>query len=138
MRSATVLIIAPMISCGLNRVKPPEHELTELHGRCAIRAMERPPHLRTVPAISHRLRLTRLALGLDQTELCQRAGIARNTWNQWEKGKGRPQLDEAMKLVDAFGLTLDWIYLGDVNGLPHGLVLRLNTSAIDNRIAPAG
>jgi transcriptional regulator with XRE-family HTH domain len=93
-------------------------------------AMDRPRELRTLDSIGHRLRLTRLALGLNQTQLCDLAGIARNTWNQWEKGNSRPQLDEAMKLVDAFGLTLDWIYLGDNSGLPHGLVLRLNTSGI--------
>jgi transcriptional regulator with XRE-family HTH domain len=95
-----------------------------------MRVMDRPQRLRTIEAIGHRLRLTRLALGLDQTQLCERAGIARNTWNQWEKGKGRPQLDEAMKLVDTFNITLDWIYLGDITGLPHGLALRLQTTGI--------
>jgi DNA-binding XRE family transcriptional regulator len=125
-----VLIMTAMISCGLNRVKPHEHELTMAPPACPMRVMDRPQRLRTIEAIGHRLRLTRLALGLDQTQLCERAGIARNTWNQWEKGKGRPQLDEAMKLVDTFNITLDWIYLGDITGLPHGLALRLQTTGI--------
>lgn len=84
-----------------------------------------PTALRTVPAIAHRLRMTREALGLNQTELCERAGVKRNTYNQWEQGKGRPQIDEAQKLCDAFNITLDWIYRGDPSGLPHKVALPL-------------
>jgi transcriptional regulator with XRE-family HTH domain len=73
---------------------------------------------RSVPAIAHRLRITRIAIGINQTELCKRTGISKNTYNQWERGKGRPELDKAFLLCINLGYTLDWIYLGDPSGLP--------------------
>lgn len=75
--------------------------------------------------IAARLRATRHALDLTQRELCRRAGIETNTYNQWEKAKGRPEIDKAFKLCDAFGLTLDWIYSGVLAGLPHDLAVKL-------------
>ena len=86
--------------------------------------LTKPPDA-SVDAIAHRLRVTREALGLTQTELCRRTGIATNTYNQWEMGRGRPDLDQAMKLCNAFRYTLDWIYRGDSAGLPGNLALKL-------------
>ena len=47
---------------------------------------------------------------------------ARHTFNQsqyfsWEQGKRRITVDEAQKLSDLYGLSLDWIYRGRVDGL---------------------
>lgn len=86
--------------------------------------MER--HERSVQSIAKRLRATRAALDdIKQAQFADGAGIARNTYNQWEKAKGRPSLDDAIKLADAYGLTLDWIYLGDASGLPLRIASRL-------------
>lgn len=63
----------------------------------------------------------RIALDLTAADLCRRAGIATNTYSQWENAKGRPELDKAIKLVDAFGVTLDWLYLGNAAALPNKL-----------------
>ena len=76
-------------------------------------------------AIGNRLRALRAAVAPSQAEFCRRLGVATNTWNQYEKGASRPDLDHATKIVQAFGVTLDWIYLGDISGLPHGLALRI-------------
>lgn len=84
---------------------------------------------RTLSAIGRRLKATREALGLNQRQLCQRASVATNTYNQWEKGKSRPELDEAIKLVDEFDLTLDWIYLGDAGRMPFEIVEAVRRSA---------
>ncbi len=80
-------------------------------------------------SIAHRLEITRAALGLSQAEFADAAGIARNTYNQWERGKGRPQLDGAIALCRAFNLTLDWIYFGDMNGLSYQLAQKLTSAA---------
>lgn len=85
--------------------------------------------MRSVDEIALRLYQTRQALGLSQVELCARAGIATNTYNQWEKAKGRPELDKAVQLCDAFDLTLDWIYLGDASGLRHDLAVKIQRKA---------
>jgi transcriptional regulator with XRE-family HTH domain len=76
-------------------------------------------------AIAQRLIATREALGISQAELCRRAGIATNTYNQWERAIIRPSLDHAVRLVQAFGLTLDWIYLGVLSGIPHRLAVKI-------------
>lgn len=72
-------------------------------------------------AIGRRLELTRAALRMSQIDFCGDAGIATNTYNQYERGKKRPSLDNALKLARAYNLTLDWIYLGDPSGLRYDL-----------------
>lgn len=78
-----------------------------------------------VAGIALRLRQGRAALGLSQVELCRRTGIATNTYNQWEKGRGAPDVWEAIKLVRAVGYTLDWIFEGNPAGLPHSIASKL-------------
>jgi transcriptional regulator with XRE-family HTH domain len=73
----------------------------------------------SIEAIAHRLRATRETTGLTQSQFADRAGIAQDTYNQWESAMGRPGLDEAMRLRAAYGVTLDWIYLGDASRLPR-------------------
>ena len=87
--------------------------------------MKRIPFGRSVQEIAGRLIATRLALGLNQRQLCERSGVATNTYNQWEKVRGRPDLDGALSLCDEFGLTLDWIYRGDPSRLPHDLATKI-------------
>lgn len=77
----------------------------------------RPSDGRSKEAIGQRLLLTRQALDYKQNEFAARAKMAINTYNQYEMGRNRPQLEQAFALVDAYGLTLDWIYNGDPSGL---------------------
>ncbi len=93
------------------------------------RMAARPTNARSVDAIAARLEATRRVLELSQTALCDRAGLAKNTYNQWERARGRPELDQAMKLCDAFNLTLDWIYLGDMSGLPARIANQISISS---------
>jgi transcriptional regulator with XRE-family HTH domain len=82
-----------------------------------------PPNNRSVDAVAARLKLVRKTLGLSQKAFCERAGIAANTYNQWEKGRGRPDLDYGQRICDAYKLTLDFLYNGDPAGLPHNLAV---------------
>lgn len=72
-------------------------------------------------AIGERLRLTRQALGMQQTEFAASASLRSNTYNQYEKGKNIPRIAEAIAICEAHGLTLDWIYRGDASGLRYQL-----------------
>ena len=74
----------------------------------------------TLVAIGRRLELTRQVFGLQQNEFAERAKIATNAYNQYERGKKRPSIENAIALCDAFDLTLDWIYRGDPSGLRYG------------------
>jgi len=89
---------------------------------------------RSPQAIGRRLKDTRDALGLNQRQFAQRASIAANTYNQWERGTGRPRLDEAILLVDMYDLTLDWIYLGDQRRLAYELVEALKRAEAARRL----
>lgn len=76
---------------------------------------------RSMTMIGERLRISREALGLTQAEFARRAKVSPTAYNQYEKGRMRPAIDQAIKLRDAHKLTLDWIYLGDNSGLRSSL-----------------
>lgn len=76
-------------------------------------------------AIGNRLALTREALELRQGEFCKRAGIAQNTYSQFESGKKRPSVDNAIALCEVYGLTLDWIYRGDPSGMHYDIAAKV-------------
>lgn len=82
---------------------------------------DRPSDGRTREAIGERLRLTREALGLQQNEFAERAGLTANAYNQYETAKNFPNLDAAHALCDGHQLTLDWIFRGDQSGLRYRL-----------------
>ena len=82
---------------------------------------------KSLEQIASRLRDMRRAFGIrTQQEFARRAGIARNTYNQWEQATRRPDLDNAIKLAETYGVTLDWIFLGSPRGLDPALVGRMS------------
>jgi transcriptional regulator with XRE-family HTH domain len=88
--------------------------------------MQKPlPENRTFKAIGKRLRAFRETTGLSQKEFAAGAGIQDTTYNQYEQGKSQPKVEYAYALCDTYGLTLDWIYSGDLSGLPYRIVKNL-------------
>ena len=71
--------------------------------------------------IGSRLRLARDALRLGQNEFAEQAGIARNTYNQYERGVRLIPPAPAVALCKCYHLTMDWIYRGQPDGLPYKL-----------------
>jgi transcriptional regulator with XRE-family HTH domain len=69
--------------------------------------------------IGERLKLVRNVVGYSQLEFCERARIAPNTYNQLERGNRRPAIENAIALCETYGITLDWIYRGDMGGLSY-------------------
>jgi len=114
-------------SSHLNEVKQLEPELTPAVRWGTLLRMELIKHAapRSIDAIAERLRVTRLALGMRQNAFAGAAGVAPNAYNQWERAKGRPDIDGAQALCDGHGLTLDWIYRGDASSLSAGLVEKI-------------
>ena len=88
-----------------------------------------PANPRHVDAIAARLLELRIMLGLSQVEFCEGAGIETTTYNNWERGLGRPELDKANQLCDTYQVTLDWIYRGNPAGLPLQFAGKLRTTA---------
>lgn len=86
-------------------------------------------------AIGRRLEITREALEIKtQREFAQRAGIEPNAYNQWKQGRGRPDLDQAIRLADTYDISLDWIYFGDQRRLAFEIIDAVRRhDAIDRR-----
>jgi transcriptional regulator with XRE-family HTH domain len=80
----------------------------------------------SIGAIAARLKATREALGYSsQKEFADRAGVTTTAYNNWERGKKRPDIESAIRLCTEYALTLDWIYRGDATGLPHGVAVKV-------------
>jgi len=89
----------------------------------------------SVQAVADRMRLTRVALGLTQAAIGRLAGIGAQAWNNNERGRGRISLDQALKLCVATGVSLDWIYRGEMRGLPHELAVKIQAAIADEQKA---
>lgn len=91
-------------------------------------APERRYNPRSLEAVAARLVVLRRTVGMSQGEFAGAAGIAANTYNQYEKAKSRPELDKAIQICDRFQVTLDWLYFGDPAGLPFQIADRLRAA----------
>lgn len=67
--------------------------------------------------IAARIRWHRDLLGLTQTEYAQKADLKRAQLNNWESGSFQVGLAGARKLRKAYGLSLDFIYEGEIDAL---------------------
>lgn len=80
----------------------------------------------SLPAISARLKLTREAMGFSQAQWCRLVGIETPAWNNYETGLRRISVDQALKVSQATGVPLDWIYRGLMSaGLPMNVQTEL-------------
>lgn len=71
--------------------------------------------------VARRLTRSREALGLDQEDFGEGAGLSQPRYNQYETGKRLLTLAAAMMLCERYQMTLDWLYRGDPSGLPKRL-----------------
>lgn len=82
------------------------------------------------PEIGGRLKSLRIAFsrsGESQMAWAERHGVSQSKWNNWERGLRRISLEHAEKLVDLYGLSLDWIYRGRVDGLSENARNKLSS-----------
>jgi hypothetical protein len=75
----------------------------------------------TALIIGERLDVWLEAEGKKAVEICAAIGEEENKFSQWRNGKHRLALEAADALCNRYGLTLDWLYRGDMRGLPHEL-----------------
>jgi transcriptional regulator with XRE-family HTH domain len=84
-------------------------------------------------SIAERLRVLRIAIAGDergsQAAFAKRIGLpSSNNWNNFERGH-RPGLNAVIQLVNHFGVSLDWIYLGNAVLMPPALMKRIREVA---------
>lgn len=74
-----------------------------------------------------RLKLLREALEIRTIRgFAGEIGTGEDRYDKWEKGEVLIPPPWAEVLVDRFGITTDWLYLGNSSGLPQRLYSRLN------------
>lgn len=78
-------------------------------------------------AVGERLRLLRMALGKSPSEMADTLGIERTYWTRYEKGRQGLSDSVAALLCVRFGVTLDWLILGDWSKLPFELAEKIRS-----------
>jgi transcriptional regulator with XRE-family HTH domain len=69
--------------------------------------------------VGKRLELLRLALGKSHFQIAGDLGWSPRKWRQWENGKRLPNVPDMIDLAERYGVTLDYIYRGDMTRIPE-------------------
>lgn len=76
----------------------------------------------SLAGIGRRLRAARLALGYEsKRQFAERAGLTEQTYGPWELGVREITREGAKQLRRHYGLSMDFIYFGNKDALPHSL-----------------
>ena len=75
--------------------------------------------------VGARLRRIREMLGLNKRQFAERAAMTEQTYGSFENGKRPLSLDAAKKLRKTYNLTLEFMYFGKIDYLPHRITKEL-------------
>lgn len=79
-----------------------------------------------VPAVRLHLNLLALRGEMTQEWMAQKTGVSQDRVSKYERGATKPDLDSAVKIAHAFGLSLDELLFADLTGVDlSGRVRRL-------------
>lgn len=88
--------------------------------------------------VAKRLELFRKSLGKRQVDLAKELGWSQQKWGQWEKGRRTPNISDMIELAERYGVTLDYIYRGDMSRLPEWMARKIRELvASDPLVGPA-
>jgi hypothetical protein len=90
---------------------------------------------RTLDAIAFRLLTLRAWRDLSQKDFCAEIDVGTNHYSPFENAKRRIPLEIATKLVERYGVTLDWIYLGDLRGMTGQMQAELRIAELKAKAA---
>ncbi len=85
------------------------------------------PRARDIMAdVGKRLRWAREVVADSQASLCRDlGGLDPTAWNRWERGNRYPDPIALIRFCDTFGLTMDYLYRGDLRGVREDVAFRL-------------
>lgn len=69
--------------------------------------------------VAERLERLRLAFGLKKVEMARRLRMGQSTWSNWMRGRDGPTrlgVVMAIRVCEEFGVTLDYLYRGKLDG----------------------
>jgi transcriptional regulator with XRE-family HTH domain len=89
-------------------------------------------------AVGRRLSHLRHALGLTQRQLAEILNITGPRWANYEVGTSRIPVDIALRLVEKWEVSLDWMYYGNEAMMPKQLLEAIKAVAKQHRSRSAG
>lgn len=75
--------------------------------------------------VGHRLRALRESLSLTRAEMADANSIDRTNYGRFEDGKRLITIDIAFRLKVRYGITLEWLYAGEMGSLPMAVAERI-------------
>lgn len=76
-------------------------------------------------AVAARLARVREIIGYDKQTFAERAGMSPQAYGAFENGSRDLSLEAAKKLRKAYGLSLEFLYFGNKDDLPHKIATQL-------------
>lgn len=75
--------------------------------------------------IAERLLAAQESLGVTAKSFAEGAGLSKTQMSNWQTGQVRISLEGALALRETYGLSLDFIYFGNLDALPYRLAKEL-------------
>jgi transcriptional regulator with XRE-family HTH domain len=75
--------------------------------------------------VGRRLEQSLIAIGKKPAEIARLFGISQQRLSNYITGARPLDIEVAMKLSARFGITLDWLYMGDIRSLPYEIAQRI-------------
>lgn len=75
--------------------------------------------------VGNRFRLSIAAIGKKPADIARLYGKSQQLISNYIRGERPLDVELAVKLHARFGITLEWLYLGDMKGLPYELAQKM-------------
>lgn len=69
-------------------------------------------------AVAARLKRVREALGLSKKDFAERAGLSEQVYGPYENARRELTLQSAKQIRKAYGISLEYMYFGNIEDLP--------------------
>ena len=83
--------------------------------------------LHSKESVAARLIAVRTHLGYNQVDFAKEVGVAVGQINDWESARARVSLQGALKIYERFKVDLNFLFLNDLDRLPHNMAVALSS-----------
>lgn len=80
--------------------------------------------------VGRRIKIIREAHQISQGKMAEAIGVVPSAVGNWEQGRARPTFSQAKAIADEYDVTLDYIFLGRLFTLRHGVASALETASV--------
>lgn len=80
---------------------------------------------KSLSEVGDRLNALASALSKSDAEMARRIRISPQRWNNYAQGRRPVSVDVAVRLADAFSISLDWLYRGVRTAMPYELMVAI-------------